>query len=78
MQGKIQFKPDNSLVIHKVGLNDADVTITGVSRVYQVWSNYLIKFDTTNMTISYYINGIIQDTPKPYSTIVNYNKDWML
>lgn len=53
MQGKIELVATNALTLRKVGPANADVTFEASTPSTELWTHYLIKFDTTNMTISF-------------------------
>lgn len=53
IQGKIEVATKGTLTIRKIGINDADITFTDNSLIIPgIWNHILIKFDTTNMTVS--------------------------
>ena len=53
VQGKIELVSTNVLTVYKVGPDNADVTFEASTTSTKIWNHYLIKFDTTSMTISF-------------------------
>lgn len=53
IEGKLELKYDNSLIIRQIGLGGADLIFAKQPVTLNKWTQYLIKIDIFNREVGY-------------------------